>query len=69
MTETSPTSHILPYTHDVSHAGSVGLLIPTLESRIVARVFEDGEDGEAFGILEYRTWDDLVNVPDSCHVS
>lgn len=52
MTETSPVSHFLPFPDSLRKAGSVGLLLPNLQARIVLDVDGDvtdvgeGEPGE-----------------------
>lgn len=40
LTEVSPVSHILPHDQTLSKAGSIGVLLPNLEARLV------GEDGD-----------------------
>ena len=42
LTETSPTTHILPAADDIRKGGSIGLLLPNLEARLVL-------DGEGVG--------------------
>ena len=41
LTEMSPAVHVMPYDQFLSKAGSVGILIPNLEARLVG---EDGVD-------------------------
>lgn len=41
-----PVSHMLPYVRPMSKAGSVGLLLPNLEARLVAVDEVDAEDGK-----------------------
>ncbi|KAF9268693.1 AMP binding protein [Marasmius fiardii PR-910] len=53
LTETSPTTHLLPFADDVRKVGSIGILLPNLEARIVAddvggKIIdaEEGQQGE-----------------------
>lgn len=41
LTETSPTTHILPPEHSLRKAGSIGVLLPNLEARLVV---DEGKD-------------------------
>lgn len=45
LTETSPTTHLVPKSHGVSKIGTVGLLLPNLEARLVV-------DGEGDGNID-----------------
>jgi 4-coumarate--CoA ligase len=52
LTETSPTTHILPIEDSVRKVGTVGLLLPNLEARLVlddtdGKANEDAKPGEA----------------------
>lgn len=42
LTETSPTTHILPPEHSLRKVGSIGVLLPNLEARLVV---DEGKDG------------------------
>jgi 4-coumarate--CoA ligase len=42
LTETSPTTHLLPPSHAVLKVGSAGILLPNLEARLV--VDNDGKE-------------------------
>ena len=42
LTETSPTTHILPPEYSLKKAGSIGVLLPNLEARLV---LDEGIDG------------------------
>ncbi|GJE91446.1 acyl--CoA ligase [Phanerochaete sordida] len=46
LTETSPTATLLPAEDDLRKAGSVGLLLPNLEARMVAEDGSDAREGE-----------------------
>ncbi|KAL5527262.1 hypothetical protein ACEPAG_6053 [Sanghuangporus baumii] len=46
LTETSPNSHLLPQADAERKIGSIGLLLPNLESRIVTDDGEDAKEGE-----------------------
>jgi 4-coumarate--CoA ligase len=46
LTETSPTSHFNPLEYYESKAGTVGILFPNLECRIVKEDGDDAQDGE-----------------------
>lgn len=45
LTETSPISHVLPPKDVIRKAGSIGVLLPNLEARIVI-------DGESDGLVD-----------------
>lgn len=47
LTETSPTSHILLKGDADRKVGSVGLLLPNLEARLVVEGSREAQDGEA----------------------
>lgn len=44
LTETSPVTHIVPRSHTITKMGSIGVLLPNLEARIVAD--SDANNGE-----------------------
>nr|AIZ77406.1 4-coumarate:CoA ligase [Inonotus obliquus] len=46
LTETSPNSHLLPQVDAERKIGSIGLLLPNLEARIVSDDGEDAKEGE-----------------------
>lgn len=46
LTEMSPVCNLLPYDHFQSKAGSVGLLVPNLEARLVGDSGVDVKEGE-----------------------
>lgn len=46
MTEASPTTHILPEEDAERKLGSVGLLLPNLEARLVVEDGQDAKEGE-----------------------
>ena len=46
MTETSPTTHTVPLEHGLSKVGSVGILLPNLEARLVDEDGKDAPEGE-----------------------
>lgn len=43
LTETSPVTHIVPRKDTLRKVGSIGVLLPNLEARIVVREKDDGE--------------------------
>ena len=45
LTETSPTTHVIPADWSVTKAGSIGVLLPNLEARLVV-------DGEGDGLID-----------------
>ncbi|PFH52098.1 hypothetical protein AMATHDRAFT_74397 [Amanita thiersii Skay4041] len=45
LTETSPTTHMIPFTHATTKMGSIGVLLPNLEARLVI-------DGDGLGETE-----------------
>lgn len=45
MTETSPTTHLLPLEYSLSKVGSVGQLLPNLEARLVVDDVKDAKEG------------------------
>lgn len=46
LTETSPTAIVLPSKEYLVKAGSVGLLLPNMEARIVVDDVKDADEGE-----------------------
>ena len=46
LTETSPTAIVLPSEDYLVKAGSVGLLLPNMEARIVVDGVKDADEGE-----------------------
>lgn len=46
MTELSPVTHLLPVADATRKAGSIGLLLPNLQSRIVDEDGRDAQPGE-----------------------
>ena len=46
MTETSPTTHLLPAEDYLRKVGSIGPLIPNLEARLVVEDVEEAKEGE-----------------------
>lgn len=59
LTETSPTSTFLPYDDAIRKNGSCGVLLPTLEARIVDDNENDVAPGMA-GELWIRSYEDLL---------
>ncbi|KAG6836557.1 hypothetical protein H0H93_006784 [Arthromyces matolae] len=47
LTETSPTTHFLPYPDAIRKVGSIGILLPNLEARLV-------EDGDGNGNIDAK---------------
>lgn len=47
LTETSPTTHLLPVEYGLRKVGSIGLLLPNLEARLVV-------DGEGNGDIDAK---------------
>jgi len=43
LTETSPTTHLLPTSHAVEKVGSIGILLPNLEARLVVDSDANGD--------------------------
>ncbi|EJD05874.1 acetyl-CoA synthetase-like protein, partial [Fomitiporia mediterranea MF3/22] len=46
LTETSPTTHVVPLEYGASKPGSVGVLLPNLEARLVDENGNDVPEGE-----------------------
>ncbi|KAI0783026.1 AMP binding protein [Abortiporus biennis] len=46
LTETSPTTHLLPLEHSLRKVGSIGQLLPNLEARLVNEDDTDAKEGE-----------------------
>ncbi|KAI0687441.1 AMP binding protein [Cytidiella melzeri] len=64
LTETSPTTHILPIEDVFRKAGCIGPLIPNLEARLVIEDVEDAKEGEP-GELWIRGPTGYLNNPEA----
>lgn len=55
LTETSPATHVLPLEMARAKLGSIGLLLPTLEARII--------DGEGNDVTEFESGEMALRGP------
>ncbi len=46
LTETSPTTHVLPAEDSIRKVGSIGNLLPNLEARLVIEDTDEAKEGE-----------------------